>query len=62
MAHWKSGRGHGPGRKRKRHVDSWTVSAHTATYPERSFMRSSFVEFRDQIETAIRDAVNKATR
>ena len=37
------------------------AQAHDVRMPERSFMRSSFVEFRDRIEDQIRAAVRKAS-
>jgi phage gpG-like protein len=42
-------------------VFAMRVQAHDVHMPERSFMRSSFVEFRDRIEDQIRAAVRKAS-
>ena len=37
---------------------TWTVRSHTATFPERSFMRSSLKEYRDQAYREIENAIS----
>jgi len=41
-------------------VGQQKVKAHTVTFPERSFMRTSFSELRERIIAELQDAVNKA--
>jgi hypothetical protein len=42
-------------------ADVFAMRARAFDLPERSFMRSSFAEFRDRIEDATREAVRKAS-
>lgn len=53
LAHWVKGPGHG----RTAHLASWTVRSHSATFPARSFLRTSLDDERPQIFEDLQHAV-----
>jgi phage gpG-like protein len=56
MAHWEKG----PGNGRIARVSSWPVRAHSATFPERSFLRSALRESNELIKTRMDEAVRES--
>lgn len=43
-------------------VGVWTVREHSATFPERSFMRTGFADFQTKLEDSIRASIAKAAQ